>query len=393
MATYSKYAYSKADIVVVDINLSVTKKLGNPFKYDFTYSAFKEAIEVIANNVCENTLVVIETTVPPGTTQKIIYPIFQKIFKKRKLNIHKLYLAYSYERVMPGRAYLNSIINFYRVYSGINEESKRKTKDFLEVFINTKDYPLFEMHSTTACEMAKVLENSFRATNIAFIKEWTDYAQRAEVDLFEVIEAIRMRPTHRNIMLPGFGVGGYCLPKDSLLADWSSAKFFDGKKHLEMSLNAIAINDLMPNHTFELLKQKVGNLKGKHITILGVSYLNDIADTRYSPTQYFYDKCLKEKAIISLHDSVVSYWQEKKIRINTDINSLKNKTHEVAIFAVRHSEYSAFTSRDILAILPGVKVVIDANNVINDSVAKELVWSGVSMIGVGKGHWKCLGRE
>ena len=243
LATYSEYAYSKADIVVVDIHLDIKKKvMDNPYEYRFSYDGFKKAIEALANNVPEDILCIIETTVPPGTTDKVIYPIFLQAFKKRNLNINKLHLAHSYERVMPGANYLNSIVNFYRVYSGINEQSKMKAKEFLDSFINTKDYPLCELHSTTASEMAKVLENSFRAMNIAFIQEWTDFAQNAKVNLFEVINAIRMRPTHKNIMQPGFGVGGYCLPKDPLLADWSYSNLFGQKSRLKMSLDAVATN-------------------------------------------------------------------------------------------------------------------------------------------------------
>lgn len=390
-ATYSEHAYSKADFVVVAVHLDIRKKIaGNPYAYSFSYDDFKGAIQAVANNISENTLVVVETTVPPGTTEKVIYPIFVEAFKRRKLDISRLQLVHSSERIMPGPNYLNSVINFYRVYSGINKESKIKAKEFFESFINTEDYPLYEMHSTTASEMAKVLENSFRAMNIAFIQEWADYAQKAGVNLFEVIDAIRMRPTHKNIMAPGFGVGGYCLPKDSLLADWSYNNLFDGRGQLKMSLDAIATNDLMPEYTFKLLKQEIGDFKNICIAILGVSYLNDVADTRYSPTAFFYDKCLKEKAIIDLHDPIVTFWEERNIRINTDINHLRNKRHDLAVFAVRHTKYLNLTVDDILSILHGVRVIIDANNIITDDNARKLSKKGVKMIGVGKGHWENL---
>lgn len=391
LATYSNHAYSAADVVVVAVHLDVEKEeRGMPYKYAFTYEPFKKAIESVASNISENALLVIETTVPPGTTEKIVYPIIKEAFCKRKLDINKLYLAYSYERVMPGLNCLDSITNFYRVYSGINKKSGEKAKDFFDSFINTKDYPLYEMRSTVAAEMAKVLENSFRATNIAFIQEWTEYAQRSNVDLFEVIAAIRMRPTHKNIMSPGFGVGGYCLTKDSMLADWSLMNLFGEKKHLEMSLNSIAINDMMPEYTFKLLKEKTGILNGRHVTILGISYLNSVADTRYSPAEYFYNRCIGEGALINLHDPLVNFWREKNITIETDINFLRNKAHEIAVFTVQHSEYMSMKCEDILSLLPGVKFIMDANNIINDDVAGELSKKGVDMTGVGKGHWKTL---
>jgi nucleotide sugar dehydrogenase len=392
LATYSEYAYFKADIVVIDIHLDINKKKhGNPYEYDFTYDNFKQSIEIVAKNISENTLVIIETTVPPGTTEKIIYPVFRDAFKKRRLDIRTLYVSHSYERVMPGPNYLSSIINFYRVYSGINKKSKEKAREFFESFINTVEYPLFEMHSTAASEMAKVLENSYRAMNIAFIQEWTEYAHNAEVNLFEIIEAIRYRPTHKNIMLPGFGVGGYCLTKDSLLADWSYKNLFKGDGHLEMSLNAIRTNDLMPDYTFKLLKRETSNLRDKNITILGISYLNDIADTRHTPVKSFFDKCIDEGAIVNLHDPVVSFWDDKDLAIDTDIYHLKNKLHDIAIFTIGHQQYLDLTANDILSLFKGVKIIIDANNIINDKTAIQLSEMGIKLIGVGKGHWHHLG--
>lgn len=388
IATFSDHAFSKADVVVVDINLDVRKKeLGKPYEYEFSYDSLRSAIKTIADNINENTLIIIESTVPPATTQKIVYPIFKDTFRDRGLDIKKLYLSYSYERVMPGPSYLNSIVNFYRVYSGINMESRQKAREFFESFINTQDYPLSELHSTTAAEMAKVLENSFRAMNIAFIQEWTEYAEKAEVNLFEVIEAIRIRPTHKNIMLPGFGVGGYCLTKDPLLANWSYQNMYQCEKNLEMSVGAIAVNDLMPDYTFRLLKDEVNSLRGKHVTIMGVSYIGDVADTRHSPTELFYNMCRKEGAVVNLHDQIVSFWAEKNLKIETDISILKSYRHDIAVFVTRHSQYLNMNADDMLRILKGVKVIIDANNIISDNTAKRLSEKGIKMIGVGKGHW------
>lgn len=394
MATYSEYAYSKADIVVVDINLHVEKKeISKPDRYIINHDVYKKAIETIAEHVNEDTLVIIETTVPPGTTEKVIYPIFADSFAKRGLDINRLYLGHSYERVMPGTHYIDSIVNFYRVYSGINDKSKLKTREFLESFINTKDYPLFEMQSTTASEIAKVLENSYRAMNIAFIQEWTEFAQKAGINLFEAIDAIRARPTHQNIMSPGFGVGGYCLTKDALLADYSYRNLFCSGNHLKMSLDAIAVNDLMPNYTFELLKKEINDLRGINITILGISYRDDIADTRRSPSELFYERCLKEGAVINLHDEYVSFWAEKGMAIDTDIDKLKEKKHDAVVFAVRHKRYTKFTSKDIMSIFKDVKVIVDANNVISDETARGLSGRGIKVIGVGKGHWQKFARS
>ncbi|MHC4728227.1 MAG: nucleotide sugar dehydrogenase [Planctomycetota bacterium] len=389
MATSDEYAYSQADVVVVDVNLDICKReRGKPQSYIFDYEAYKTALMCVASNIQEDTLVIIETTVPPGTTEKIVYPLFKRSFEERGLDSGRLYLAFSYERVMPGAKYLDSVVNFYRVYAGINDESKHRARGFLESFINTSKYPLSEVGSTTTAEMAKMLENSYRAVNIAFIQEWTEFAQEAGVDLFEVVEAIRMRPTHNNIMSPGFGVGGYCLPKDSLLADWSYRHFFKSERGLSMSLAAIAINDMMPDYAFCLLKSEWPVLKNSYVTILGVSYRNDVADTRNSPTELFYERCVGEGATVKLYDDYVDFWEEKGLAVETRMDALSGGRHDVVIFAVRHESCVKLSAEDILSIFKGVKVVVDANNVINDATAKELLSDGVRVIGVGKGHWK-----
>lgn len=387
-ATYSEYAYELADIVIVDIHLDILKKnIGDIDNVEFSYDSFVNAMTTVATKIKEGTLVIIETTVPPGTTQKIVYPLFRDIFSRRGFGTDNICLAHSYERVMPGAKYIESINNFYRVFSGVNESSRKKAKEFLESIINTKDFPLSELKSTNASEMAKVLENSFRAANIALIQEWTEFAEACCVDLFEVIAAIRKRPTHSNIMLPGFGVGGYCLTKDALLADWSYTHNFGGTNRLDFSTKAIKTNDLMPGYTLKLIKDEFPSLEGLRIAILGVSYLKDVGDTRYSPTEYFYDLCLTEKAVMFVQDPMIEIWKETDRKVNRDISSLSEMNIKIAVFTVQHDEYLKLKIEDFREFFPEVELVVDANNVISDELAYELKQNGVKVKGVGKGHW------
>jgi nucleotide sugar dehydrogenase len=387
-ATYSPYAYTLADVVVVDIHLDIKKlQRGNARAYSFTLDGYKQAFRAVAERVTNNTLILIETTVPPGTTEKELQPLLGRIARERGLDIDKIFLAHSYERVMPGREYLQSITDFYRVYSGVNEGSKRAAREFLSSFINTRDFPLTELHSTTASEMSKVLENSFRAMNIAFMQEWTEFAHEAGVNMYEVIGAIRVRPTHRNIMAPGFGVGGYCLTKDSLLADWSYSTLFESGAHLDMSLQAVDINDAMPSFTLRLLQSAMPDLRGKTIALMGVSYLNDVADTRYSPSETFYDLCEAAGATVRAHDPIVSYWTEKDMPVHTSFATLAAERFDAAVFAVRHADYLRMTADDILRGLPGLRLAVDAFNILSDAVADDLRACGVEVLGVGKGHW------
>ena len=387
-ASYSSYAYTKADVLIVDINLDIKKKaLGQSREYDFSLSHYLNALEPVAHRIGQDTLLIIETTVPPGCTDGYVRPLFQRVFKERGLDPEGLCLVHSYERVMPGKEYLKSITSFYRVFAGINSESASRGRRFFQSFIDTKNYPLSELHSTNASEMAKVLENSFRAMNIAFIKEWSDYAQRAEVDLFEVIEAIRQRPTHRNIMYPGFGVGGYCLTKDSLLADWSYRELFHGSGQLEMSLEAVSVNDLMPKDTLALIQGILGDIRGLGLMIFGVSYTKDVADTRCSPTELFYDLCLQAGARVGLHDPLVREWTEKDMTVEQALSEGTSFECDVAVFTVKHREYLHLSAQRILEMLPRARLIVDANDVLDDQRALELYQGGVAVAGIGKGHW------
>ncbi len=339
-ATDNNYAYSKADVVIIDINLDVAKEVGEDKTLDgYTVSmeGFKKAMRTIAQNSKPDVLVLVETTVPPGTSQKIVKPIFEDAYTSRGLE-HDFKIGHSYERVMPGPGYVDSIKNFYRVYSGINEKSADAVEAFLHTIISTKDYPLTRLGNTNATEMSKVLENSFRAMNIAFMQEWTEFAESADVNLFEVVNAIRMRPTHKNIMRPGLGVGGYCLTKDPLLASWSSQELFNSIE-LTQSEAAVRINDRMPLHTYKIVKKYFSdNLKGKKVLILGVSYLQNVGDTRYTPVELLYDKLSASGVEIDLHDPFVSCWEEKNITIPEGDKVFENN-YDAIIIGTPHDEY------------------------------------------------------
>jgi UDP-N-acetyl-D-glucosamine dehydrogenase len=338
-ATSDPNAYADADVVIVDINLDVQKGLadknGNDYQVDL--SGFKRAMQSIADVCKQDVLILVETTVPPGTCQKVVKPIFYETFEKRGLS-HGYFIGHSYERVMPGPGYVDSIKNFYRVYSGIDERSADAVEHFLKTIISTDEYPLTRLANTNATEMAKVLENSFRAMNIAFIQEWTEFAEKADVNLFEVVRAIRMRPTHKNIMRPGLGVGGYCLTKDPLLASWASQYLFDSER-LPQSETAVRINDQMPLHTVKVVAEYFKRkLENKKILILGISYLQDVGDTRYTPVEPLYRQLKSFGVQIDCHDPFIVYWSEMNIQtISKELVS--KKTYDAIIIGTPHSEY------------------------------------------------------
>ncbi len=343
-ATYDSYAYSKADVIIVDINLDVNKKMNfnnDLIDYNVNLTSFKKAIKSIGLNCKEDILILVETTVPPGTCKKVIYPIIKKSLSERNLNTTKFKLGHSYERVMPGPNYIDSIKNYYRVYSGIDKQSSKATESFLKTIISTKKYPLTKLGNTNSTELAKVLENSYRATNIAFAVEWSRFAEESQVNLYEVIDAIRMRPTHSNLMYPGIGVGGYCLTKDPLLASWSRKNHFGSNQTLEKSEIGVETNDKMPIFAFKFMKKvfKLSNLKNKVLLFLGVSYRSNISDTRYSPVETLYNHCINDGGKILLHDPFVSFWEELNIKINQDLNSILKSSLDILIITTLHDEY------------------------------------------------------
>jgi len=367
LATYDPLAYGFADVIVVDVNLDVEKlssSTGNLKNYDVDLANFKKAISCIGTHCHENVLVLVETTVPPGTCEKIVKPILDKELSERGLKVDRYKLGHSYERVMPGPEYINSIREFPRVYSGINDSSADATEAFLKTIINTEICALTRLENTTATEMAKVLENSYRATNIAFAVEWSRYAEEAGVDLYDIINAIRVRKTHANLMYPGIGVGGYCLTKDPLLASWSRKEFFGSDSDLNMSINSVSVNDQMPLFAFNRLVQVFGSLKGKRVIILGVSYRGDVGDTRFSPVEVFVNLIQKEGALLRFHDPYVSNWEEQECEVESDLSLVLDSNPEIIVFSAVHSLYKQDKTIKELLNLSEVKI-FDAIGILN----------------------------
>ncbi len=358
IVTNNKSCIKKSDIVLVNINFDIINSKSKNKDID----NFKNIITFIANNIKKNSLIIIETTVPPGYCQKIIQPIINRAIKLRKFKKNSILLSHSYERVTPGKDYLNSIINAPRVYASDNKIAEDKTKKFFHQIINSKDYPLTRLQSTIASETSKIIENSYRAVNIAFIQEWNEFAEKAKINLFEIIEAIKKRKTHSNIRYPGLGVGGYCLTKDPLYGEYAAKevlKFKDLK--FPFSRQAIKINNNMPNHTIKLIKKNFGSVKNKKIILAGIAYKSDVADTRQSPSKFIYDYLINHDAKVVCIDPLVSYWEEKKVNVYK-FNKRFQKA-DLIIFAVPHSQFKevlpkSFSNKRIL--------ILDCNNCLSN---------------------------
>jgi UDP-N-acetyl-D-glucosamine dehydrogenase len=354
LATYDSEVYKYADIVIVDINLDVQKQSntdGGLKDFDVDLGGFESAIKSIGSSCRDDVLVLVETTVPPGTCEKIVKPIIEEELTRRGLTIENYRLGHSYERVMPGPEYVDSIREFPRVYSGANEISADAVERFLKTIIDTSKCDLTRLEHTNATEMAKVLENSYRAMNIAFAVEWSRFAEEAGVDLYSIVNAIRVRKTHANLMYPGIGVGGYCLTKDPLLASWARRSFFGSDSNLEMSIKGVSVNDQMPIFAFQRLIQVFGSLEGKKVVFLGVSYRGDVGDTRFTPVAPLVNMVREVGAEIALHDPFVSYWEELGCNVDPDLGAVLDSKPDLVIISAGHSDYRKESTMEKLMAL------------------------------------------
>jgi UDP-N-acetyl-D-glucosamine dehydrogenase len=342
-------------VVIITINIDVSKK-------DFKKQE-KNFLDLF-NDVCSiinDSTIIIESTVPPGFCSKLLFPILMKHRKKGK----KIWLCHSYERVMPGENYLDSIKNNYRVYSSDEKEGSIHGRNFLKTIINYKKFPLTKLNNTISSETSKIMENSYRALNIAFIDDWTKFAYKTKINLFKIIEAIKKRRTHSNIMSPGLGVGGYCLTKDPMFMSYSIKKIFKFS-HPNFHLNKLSskINENMPKLVCEIIKKNFKILKRKNFLLAGVAYKNEISDTRNTASKVIFDFLKRNKSILDCYDPYVSFWEEKKITIIKK-NEIKKKQYDGIIFLTNHD----FFKKKIIKLinLKKVQFIIDTNNCLSES--------------------------
>jgi nucleotide sugar dehydrogenase len=414
IATFTYDVLKLADIVVVDIQCDYRKdELGNVERGHTDMKILEESIDIIAKNISPDCLVLIETTVAPGTTEQVAYPIIKKRFEKRGIDSEPL-IAHSYERVMPGKEYVRSIRDYWRVCSGINEESKRRVTKFLGEVIHTKEFPLTVLDKPIESETAKIIENSYRATILAFMDEWSIFAERNGIDLKKVIAAIKVRPTHSNIMFPGPGIGGFCLPKDGGLGMWSYKHIFGWEDDIfKITPLAININDTRALHVAQLVRDALRNM-GKPIAaavilLLGASYREDVGDTRASGSELIVRKITEMGADIKVHDPYVDHWwelekqdeyphpdyslkrffdrQEKLSELSIEKDmwvSMKNV--DAIILAVKHKQYLNLDPEEVVKSVGKPCAIIDCYTITNDDQIRKYLELGCEVKGMGRGH-------
>jgi nucleotide sugar dehydrogenase len=421
VATFNSDCLKLADVVVVDVQCDYSKPdLGNMRTGDTDMAALEASMRTIGESIPPHALVLIETTVAPGTTEFVAWPILKKAFSKRGLKEVPL-LSHSFERVMPGKEYVSSIRDFWRVCSGCNKEARDKVEKFLHEVLNTKEFPLTVMDRPIESETTKIVENSYRATILAYMNEWSLFAERNGVDLIKVINAIKMRPTHSNMIFPGPGIGGYCLPKDGGLGYWAYRHilgFEDGDEVFQITPTAIDINDTRSLHVAELTRDALRNMgkyiAGSDVLLMGASYREDVGDTRYSGSELVVRKLTEMGADLRVHDPYVDHWYEfetqdespehswarffrnqdqlKETVVEKDLpKSLKGA--EAIILAVPHKQYLKLKPEDLVKWAGGPIAIIDAFGILPDDKIKKYFELGCEVKALGRGHIQRIKKE
>ena len=422
-ASFNSEVLEFADIVVVDVQCDFTKHdLGNMRTGEADMVALEATIKTIGKIIQPHCLTLIETTVAPGTTEFVAWPILKKAFTKRGITTVPL-LAHSFERVMPGREYVSSIRDFWRVCSGCEAEARGRVEKFLHEVLNTKDFPLTVMDRPIESETTKIVENSYRATILAYMNEWSIFAERNGVDLIKVINAIKIRPTHSNIIFPGPGVGGYCLPKDGGLGYWAYRHilgFEDGDEIFKITPIAIDINDTRALHVAELTRDALRNMAhyiaGAGVVLCGASYRQDVGDTRYSGSEMVVRKLVEMGAEIKIHDPYVDHWYELELQDEypspghswkrffrnqehlSETSVLKDlplalKGAEAVIFAVPHAAYLQLSPDDIVKWAGQPLAVIDCFGLLSDQAIRRYFELGCEVKAMGRGHIQRIKNE
>ncbi len=421
IATYNSDCLKLADCVVVDVQCDYTKKdLGNMRTGTAEMAALEATIKTIGEKVPTHCLTLIETTVAPGTTEFVAWPIMKKAFTGRGIKTEPL-LAHSFERVMPGRHYVASIRDFWRVCSGCNQEAKQRVEKFLREVLNTEEYPLTVMDRPIESETTKIVENSYRATILAFLDEWSLFAERNGVDLTKVIKAIKTRPTHSNLVFPGPGIGGYCLPKDGGLGYWAYKHILGFDDDIfKITTTAIDINDTRGLHAAELTRDALRNMglqiAGAKVLLCGASYRQDVGDTRYSGSEIVVRKLTEMGAEMQVHDPYVEHWYELEkqetypapghslARFFRNQNDLVNihVQHNIAvalsgaqaiILAVPHEPYLQLDPDKIVEWAKAPLAVIDCFGILDDDKIRRYFELGCEVKALGRGHIQRIKEE
>jgi len=278
----------------------------------------KSAATDVGKNLKAGMLVIIESTIQPGTTRNVVVPILEK---ESALSRDHFLIAYSPERIDPMNKKF-TIKNTPKLVAGLTPEAANKAKEFYSKFIDQVDI----CDSLEVAETAKLLENSFRLVNISFINELAMFCQKIGIDVNDVIKAASSKPYGFMPFYPSVGVGGHCIPVDPLYLAEAARAVGAPSRFIEL---ADEINLGMPTYFVGRASEMLGGLKDKKILVIGVSYKPNVADVRETPVEALISGLKKSGAAVSWHDDLVKSW-------NGEISAALGSGFDLAILATPH---------------------------------------------------------
>ena len=305
-------AIKGADVILICVPTPLT----NDHQPDLTY--LESAANSISNNFSNGSLLILESTVAPGTTRDFLAPL---IANGSGIDIVDLDIVFSPERIDPLNQKWN-LKNTPKIIAGLNPKSRKRAADFYSKFIDE----VIEYDEVEVAETAKLLENSFRLINISFINELSIFCQKLGININDVISAASTKPYGFMPFYPSIGVGGHCIPVDPLYLANKARKIGAPMRFIDL---ADQINQEMPGYFVGRAEEKIGGLKGKKVLVIGVSYKPNVADVRETPVEALILGLKNKGAKVFWHDDLVKEWNgEKSVELSSDF--------DLAIIATPH---------------------------------------------------------
>jgi UDP-N-acetyl-D-mannosaminuronic acid dehydrogenase len=353
-ATIDYKELSDADVVLIDVETPVNAD------HIPEYQALRSAVKSLSSILKNGALVVVESTVMPGTISNVILPIIEG--ETGMICNEDFYLGNCPERVMPGKL-LHNLRKMSRVTGGGTQETAALMADLysivVEADVDTADW--------ITAEIVKTAENTYRDVQIAFANEMALICEALGADVWRVRDLVRKSPG-REMLLPGAGVGGHCIPKDPWLLA-SSVRESDVPVRLIPA--AREINSRMPDHVFNLLKDRMGDFNKKRILILGYAYLSDSDDARNSPSEVLVALINNTGANIVIHDPFMKKYSGDMID--------KAKDCDAVVLMTAHSEYESIDLKQLKRVMR-TPFIIDGRNIFN---RKHVLNAGFELVRLG----------
>ena len=320
-------------------------------------SYVKSSTEEIAKYLQKNTMVVLESTTYPGTTEELIKPILEN-GSGLKCG-EDFYLGFSPERVDPGNL-IYKTKNTPKVVGGVGKDA---TEVIASMYRAVLEGDVHEVSSPAVAEMEKILENTYRNINIGLINEMAMLCNKMGINLWEVVDAAKTKPYGFQAFYPGPGLGGHCIPLDPYYLSWKAREY---GFHTSMIESSMMINDQMPAYCVEragkILNAYKKSLNGSKILVLGIAYKQDIDDYRESPAIRVIDILKKEGADVSFYDPWVKEYKENG-RFEKGLEELTEECIQEADLVMITT---AHTNVDYEMVQQNATVIFDTKNVMKN---------------------------